>query len=527
MWHDTGSSEDGIALIYVIFVTMILAGLATLFVARAVFEARATGTSANREAAIHVAEAGAENLLGAINNEGEEFSQKVITEGPTASDTTVADHVYDPPTGLAGEALQAWEESWIIGLAQADWDLGADASSGYETRVIQTDEGQAFGVRPKLDGVDQSYDAVFGVGFVPSIDADNRQVRVIKMLIARRYFSPEQALLTGGNLTFGGNAAILAPECDPLAADELDCIADVHANGDISVTGTAHIIQGSMTATGTITGSAVTVPPGSQAPNEQAVDVPNVSAREFYGRQNVTYNVDPGGQPVEWFDLCPDGVRLPGATPCTGPFEHDGKGTGFRGWTLTNQGNWQGSAIEAGIWYVYHANARVTGTSTDVVDSSCGLVYDPVTDQWVSIEAACQQRAISIFMEADPTRESDSGNLEIRGNPAMVAAFPDVLFVTDNDLRLQGTASGGQALCDPNVELCSDLQSFSGLILVGEQADISGTVNLSGALIVAELSSDSSVVGSTSVTGTMTLDYDDDLKADLSGRVTIEFWNEL
>jgi len=521
-WH----SDDGIALIYVIFVTMILAGLATLFVARAVFESRATGTSANREAAIHVGEAGAENLLGDINNEGEDFATKVVTEGPTSTSTTVADHVYDPDPALSGAALQSWEEAWVVALAEADWELGQNPSSGYATRVIQTDEGQAFGIRAKYSGVDEAHDAVFGVGFVPTIDADNRQVRVIKMLIARRFFSPEQALLTGGNLAFGGNGTILAPDCDATNPNEADCIADIHSNGSIDISGSAHEIQGSVTASGTITGTAQAT--GGQSGGEQTVTVPDVSARDFYGGQNVTYNVDPGGQTVAWYDLCPDGtVRIEGSTPCIGTlvWEKTSQSSTFRGWQFKN-GTWQGSAIEAGVFYVYQANAQVTGTSTDTISSDpSGDCYDP--SQTV---VACDQRAISIFVEADTTNattETNSGNLEIRGNPSMVAAFPDLLFVTDNDLKLQGTSSGGKTTCDPTTSTCTDAQSYSGLILVGEQADISGTVELKGALIVSDLSAESTVVTSTKVTGAMTLDYDDNLKVDLSGRVTIEFWNEL
>ena len=537
MWHRRQQSEDGIALIYVIFVTMVLAGLATLFVARAVFEARATGTSANREAAIHVAEAGAENLLGDINHEGEEFSQKVITEGPTPTDTTVADHVYDPPTGLTGDALQSWEQSWVIGLAEADWELGQDTSSGYTTRVIQTVEGQAFGIRPKMDGVDQSYDAVYGVGFVPSIEADNRRVRVVKMLIARRFFSPEQALLTGGDLDFGGNAAILAPECDASDPNDVDCIADVHSNGDIDVTGTAHVIEGSMTATGTISGSPVTTPPSSYSGGEQVIETPVVSARDFYARPNVTYNVDPGGQTVEWFDLCPDGtVRSAGATPCTGtviwnktvPVDEE-QPTRFRGWDWqAGSTQWKGTAVEAGIFYVYQANADVTGSATVSLTLQCSAeVAVPDEDNPNCWWTAATQRAVSIFVEADPVNEDNTGSLTMQGNPSFVAAFPDALFVTDNDLKLKGTSGGGNFECDPTIDVCSDLQKYSGLILVGEQASITGTVDLAGALIVSDQEADSIVVQSNVVSGTIILDYDDDLAVDLTGRVTIEFWNEL
>lgn len=529
MSHDRRQAEDGIALIYVIFVTMILSGLATVFVARAVFEARATGNNANREAAVHVAEAGAEFLLGLINDEGEDFADKVITEGPTPTDTTVADHVYDPPTGLTGDALQAWEESWAIGLAEADWALGLDTTSGYTTQVIETDEGQAFGIRPKFPSVDEAVDAVFGVGFVPSIDSDVRQVRVVKMLIARRFFSPDHALLTGGSLDLGGNAAILSPECDEADPTAVDCNADVHANGPVDVTGTAHVIQGSLSSTDTITGSPVLVG-GEAAPNEEQVTVPEISARDFYNRPEVTYNVDPGGQTVQWHDLCPDGtVRAGAATPCTGAVEWNANSTNpndpstFLGWKwnrpqgATPVGGWSGTAIQAGIFYVYKASADVTGTATASVTLQC--------ENSECYYSATTQRAVSIFVEEDPAFPDYTGSLSIQGNPSMVAAFPDTLFITDNDLKMRGTSSGGNSTCFP--DSCTDLQRYSGLIFVGEQAEIAGTVSLTGALIVSDLEDDCDDVTETSVTGTMTLDYDEHLKVDLSGRVTIEFWNEL
>lgn len=481
MWRERLDREDGVALIYVLFATVIISGLVVVFMSRVLFENRSTANARDHEAAVHVAEAGAESLFSHIN--AEEETNKYVTE-----DASEDLHKYDGSVD---------EEEWAIQAARDD-----------PGGLVDTEYGQGYGIRP-LDGSDVPLDVVYGVGFVPYMDAPNERVRVLKMQISRRYFSPDHALLTGGDLEFGGNAEILAPGCDP--DDEDTCNADVHANGNVDVSGSAHTIQGDLTATGSISGSPNTEG-GSSAGDEEEEPVPSVRARDFYGR-DVTYNSDPQtGESVDWYDLCDDGViREPASSPCTGDVvwpTGDGS-TSFLGWSFqAGQNTWRATDVEAGVFYVHHADARVRGSAGD------------------------GQRAVTVLLETDDDRPGQTGSLEMSGNPNLVSALPDTLFVADRDLKLKGTSNGGQVdddTCDPDDDPDCDEQRYEGFLFAREQIDVSGTVHLSGA-IVSEDDEDlhGLVTRSTAgINGTMNLDYDDDLKIDLSGKVTVEFWNEL
>lgn len=497
MWRERlARDENGVVLIYVLFAMVIIGGLVTVFLSRILFETRSTGQARDFESAIHVGEAGAESLFGAINREGEDFAAKVITEAPDGTD-----HVYTVDTTLSDAALQAAEEAWALDLARQAWTAGP-------SNLVDTVDGYAYGIRPKKDGVDEALDFVFGVGFVPNPDTANARVRVVKMQIARRFYSPDHALLTGGNLKLGGNAQILAPGCD--AAEPDTCNADVHANGNVDVSGSAHLVQGDLTATGAISGSATTEG-GTSTGGEQEQPVPPIRARDFYSR-DFTYNADPGGQTVVWYDLCPDGtVRARSTTPCSGtqiwPSSTD-TSTRFRGWAYRSGTNtWEAKKVEAGVFYVYRADASVNGS------------------------AGTTERAVSILVETDSTSAttaSKSGSLEMAGNPSLVSALPDTLFILDRDIRLRGTAGGGQRTCDPAVDTC-DEQRYTGFISATEQLAVSGTVTLVGSMLAQDVEDLHGLVtrSTAGINGTMNLTYDDDLKIDLAGRVTVEFWNEL
>lgn len=498
MWRD----EAGVALIYALFAVLILAGMSTVFAARAISESRATASNRDREAAVHVAEAGAEELIDRINVE-ETRTVKVITEGPPHDDPagTIDDHTLPVPSGMT-------EDEWVTALAESHYQR--DSGSAVTTEV-----GQAYAVRP-LDGSGQATPVVYAVGFVPGVDTDpstagiqtrDRQVRVLRMQIARRYFQPDKALQTDGNLEFGGNAEIISPGCDPSLPTEEDCNADVHANGDVTVSGGSQEIQGALTASGTISGSPNTAV-GSPTGGEEIQETPEVHARDFYDRQNVTFNTDPEtGQTPKWWDLCPDGTIRPKSTagPCqSSTVEAQPIGnqhTEFLGWRFKN-GQWQAKAVESGVFYVYQTRASISGS------------------------AGSDHRAVSVFVEyAVPAASSldRSGSLELSGNPKLTAAYPDVLFVLDRDLDMQGNVN--QSSCDG----ADSAAIRSGLIAVGEQLKTQGTVDVQGAVLVQDLYDWDDLVQRTNdgIGGTMCLQFDENLDIDLPGKVTIEFWNEL
>lgn len=502
------TDESGMALLYAIFAVVILTGLVVVFVARSVNLASHTGQSRDREAAIHVAEGGAEAYIAAMNREGELLVDQHVTAGATPTGYTDNGDgliTYDPPTGLSPDELEAWETDWALAVA------------GENTgQLFTTSAGEAFGIRPTTADGTAAEDLLFGVGFVPSHDAwasgaQRAQMRVIKLRINRHYIRPDHALLLGGGLTLGGNAEIRSPGCDTTTPTADACDADVHANGDVKLTGGAHEIEGKLSTSGTIDGTANTTPDGNSFSGEQEEPMPDLHARDFYNR-GTQLNTDPGGEPVGTYDLCSDGVvRDPSAEPCTGALvwpDPSDPTTNFSGWTFSDGGGkpkWKAQKVGPGYFYVHHADAEVNGT------------------------AGSTARAVTIIVESNPGNPSQTGSLVTTGNPSMVSALPDVLFVVDRDIRMKGSANAGtKETCDEATETC-DTQRYEGFIYAREQLAVGGTVDLAGAIIAEDLEDIHGEVtrNTAGISGTMYLDYDRTLQIDAAGIVVIEYWNEL
>jgi hypothetical protein len=468
-------SEDGVALMTALLAVLILSGLALVFVARATAETRASGTSRNHEVAIHTAEAAADVQIAAIN---------ALNSHVTRDNVNV--QVQGP--GVVNE--DTWARSLLPRMrGSAAWVAG--------------DSGEAYAVRP-VDAAGDPIEAIYAVGATPSFDAPNAQVRAIKMQVAQDNFIPRFALLTDGDLKFGGNAAIVHPDCVP--AQPETCIADVHVNKGFTNPGSSSTVQGQIRVAGGTCPSGVTAVKGCAHADVAVYPIPEFTARSFYMRDLDKLRADPDpGRLVDWYDLCPDGtVRPPSvAGPCRSTevvWPADDTGNNFRGWDFKlSQNEWSSSALDSGVFYVYRANASINGS------------------------AGAGQRAVSVIVEGGGTANR-SGNLEIRGNPALQAALPDVLFITDRDLAMSGTASGGSG-----TECGQDGASYSGVIGVVEQLDVGGTVDLRGAILVRDKTDESNVVqrNNASISGTMCLQYDDNLAIDLTGIWVVTFWNEL
>lgn len=132
------------------------------------------------------------------------------------------------------------------------------------------------------------------------------------------------------------------------------------------------------------------------------------------------------------------------------------------GWVFTSPG-WKITANSAvdGTFYV-EGDATISGNP--------GSVKIPVK--------------LSIFAE---------GNIEITGNPNLIPDSPELLFVTDLDLRIAGT------LTMPI--------TIEGQILVHEQMFISGNPKLSGQILVENASTLSTLVEDTQISGNPTITY--------------------
>ena len=243
---------------------------------------------------------------------------------------------------------------------------------------------------------------------------------------------PLGAIVTEGDLTIDGSVHITGPD------DE----GAVHTNSDLTITGNGGVIEpvNGVTATGEVDNSNAGVAAVAGSPR---VDIPEVSAADY--EVWATHKLRSDGTMLNVSD----------GTVCT--------------WSKKNSCNGWDWSSSTGTW-------SVTGGA------------DP-TDGTYYVEA-------NVFMQANASSNITiiaEGDIVIQGSPDLTAHTTELLFVTDKDLKLDGTLATNLAV--------------QGQMLVHEQADIGGNVTLGGQLIVEDAASNSSTVTSNSVHGNVTINY--------------------
>lgn len=381
--------ESGVALVAALLAVLILGGISVVFVSMTTTTSRVTAVSRDAEIALHVAEAGVDELIARINWD--------------------EDHVVDPDeheVDLDGMS-EAQQREWALQAVLDDDDL-APLRSGTS--------GDSFGIRP-VHPDDGPYDLVFGVGLVPSRD-DPARVRVIRVRYDRAFFQPKHGLLGCGSIEVAGNARITGD------------LGHVHANGSVDFDGSSYLIEGRLSA-GSVTGDSSKAGV-VEVPSVEEV-CPRVRALDFYGRANEPYTCYEGsacadtppdgkdGRKVRWWDLCSDGTaRRGGSSPCDGEIVFDQakkSAANHMGWSYqANRNEWSTQSLRSGIYYVHEARASISGSGTGTV---------------------------SVLVGADGSDAGETGNLEWKGSSKMDAALDGLTLVTDRDLDFQGSSSGG------------------------------------------------------------------------------------
>jgi hypothetical protein len=295
-----------------------------------------------------------------------------------------------------------------------------------------------------------------------------------------QHFAIKDALLADGNLSISGNPPV-GGAC-----------GNVHANENLSVSGNP-TVAGDATASGTATGN---VPAGSGGRPPHAA--PAIDPRRF-----LTSALQPDAKrsdgtalpPTEVFRLIPvpptfatavvtdgTGAVIPGC--CT-------PGQTFRGWKYNSSGpewDYDTPTPHDGTYYIegYVKMSKDVGTALapwriTVLAAPPGLLAAP------SPPAAGS--SINDQLAGDLGKVS---NIEVSGNPKMIAHFQHTLLVAGRDLKLNGNAS----------------QNFAeGIIAAHEQIQISGNPPIAGAVYAEDGGAVSSMVTINEVSGNASITY--------------------
>jgi hypothetical protein len=260
------------------------------------------------------------------------------------------------------------------------------------------------------------------------------------------------AVAANGNFTIAGHASVTGSG------------GGVHANGNITVTGTSATVAGDVTASGTYT-----APTGSTIHGEggtSPVHIPTISASDY----------------LVWADyiLTSAGTmtNASGAVVCTWtsktPCNNWDWNSGTSTWILNS------NTVVAGTYYV-QGKATVSG--------SPGSTKNPAS--------------LSIIA---------TGSIEISGSPKLAPDSPELLFVTDQDLKINGT-----------IDEIGDDAKIQGQLLVHGQVEIAGNASLDGQLVVEDANV-GSLVTSNSMSGNSNLNYGGSLG---TGTYSVAGWREV
>lgn len=230
-----------------------------------------------------------------------------------------------------------------------------------------------------------------------------------------------RALLTQTSLTVSGNPTLEGTG------------ASAHANADVTISGSPSI-DGDATAVGQYLETGHPTIGGAKGGGFPAVPIAAVDASTYRSLTD--------------YDLCPDAtVRLTFASVCGGAVAGTGLVKGWNGWKYTG-GQWKlttNTTIDASF-FVYLSNLDITGNP--------GSPSSP----WRTTIVVQGLRA-GAFMT--------NGDCAISGNPVMRAAQQGIQMICDRDMSWRGNATA------------------EGLMLAGENVDLSGNGTIIGSVVAA------------------------------------------
>jgi len=378
--------ERGAALPFALLVAILLAMLASLLIANALMENRASFQSEQHEGTLHVAESGVEVGL------------NYVVSAPSVEDFTTG-HVLDDDEA----DVRGWVEEAVEGVEEECPDDGTLPAASC---LVTTSSGQATFVRPVSASTGEALPLIFGVGFTPSKD-EARRTRVVKLdfTASESTFRFDQALLADGDVDIRGNNFTIEGNADGL-----------HSNGQVSGSGNSAIRCGSI---GTISAqgdvASLSGCDVEEVMHDHYVKVPTVSARSLYPKSAEELEelefVNQAQDGPAWVDLCDDGQAREWSEhgPCDpGAVIVEDQS----GWSAG--GSWRPEdpeLVDGRVYYIQDGDGRV---------------------------ASNQSFTFSVLVEG--------GDWSVTGSPgddeegAFQPVYPGVLFWVDGDVSLSGNA---------------------------------------------------------------------------------------
>lgn len=458
--HD---GERGMALVLVLIIGVMLLGMGGL--ALSLFLSSSTGATRHVQAeqGLQTAEQGIDQTIGHLQDDLD------YATSTSVSPTCGTELPKPPPTVTTPDQ----ELQWLL----ANFKLSADVSCLPAGWLQQGPEGEFVAIQP------DDRKTMYAIGWVPS-RANAQRVRVIKADWLPANFVPTHAILTGGDLHVQGNAAVLG------------IAGSVHANGDISVSGSSVTVDKSVSTSGVFTPDPPPINTPVTEKNSPLQDLPEFSPETFWDSSH-----DSPSYVNAWWDLCDDGwVREPtGAAPCTGTAVANANNpSSYQGWSYkssTREWTYSGAGVQGGVFYIHHGNVQLSG--------SPGTSSAP----WRATIVASATPTASTCGNAD-------GSIKITGSPVLTSygEGQSVTMMAGSDLQIGGTTA----------------TQLSGLFLAVEQVDVTGNGTLNGSILATDdCHTSGTPVSLSGVAGSMQITFNKDIVAALGTTIRTTLWQEL
>lgn len=454
-------SARGMALLGVLLLLLILSALGaamTISGQTEIMVARNTVSAAQAEAA---AEAGLNHAIEVTIPNLQQFA----ANGFASVSAAMTGLIVGPDGQTGTTALDADNGSLeTLGIVRPPAQLALAGQNGvsYEARVFDDDDPARGTILTGADiariGEDgnlltdtNSTLVIQVIGYGPS----NTRVTLEATIANSAAVLP--AVVMGGTLTISGNPTITGT------------MGGVHVNADLNITGSPDIAQDA-TAGGAYTASGSPTIGGITGGSQGTLPIPPINAIDYLGYAD--FILTSGGQMTD----------QTGTVICDASVDNQTCASAGYGWIFGGASGWSipGNGHTNGTYYV-QGDATVSGNH--------GTEANPF--------------GLTLIAE---------GSIEISGNSDITPDTPELLFVTNGDLKIAGT-------------LETDLQ-VEGAILVHEQLELAGNPTLSGQIIVEDAADDHSLVSVNQISGNATISYNGTLGGG-AGLFTMNGWREV